>query len=284
MHTAVTIATPLLMTYKLLYTALFVLLTGCAQYAYFQTPMQGISHTYKEIPIKSSGVSSALYGGATISTAALNDQLRDNIAAFQGTVYRSHNFSSFQAHYGLTGMLGKYRVAGLTQAWLPGSLFYNESLNDSLITSRSGSQFTGALGAAGGINLVMPTRKGEWRVIGTEFTWTREFGKYYRFRKDLPDTAANMIDKNASALFVSLHTDVVWRTRYGSAGLKFAVVANPRSIPGYLPSRYPASYSSGYFANTFHISGQRVAGYFQYSMGGKCAGMSAGASYLLSKR
>ncbi len=102
----------------------------------------------------------------------------------------------------------------------------------------------GTYGAVGGINFVHPWPHGEWRVLGVGLALNREFGQYLEFRNKLPDTSANLIDRNRTTLTICLSTDFVAKTRRGSSGYQFAHIFNPKTLPGFDASRYPKSYRS----------------------------------------
>jgi hypothetical protein len=225
------------------------------------------------MPLKSDSVKTALYASGVLSTGGANYQQRDGFNAFVGSLYRTQNFSSFQAFYGVTGSLGIYHIKsyGFTPSGGTGPGVYyddNKNLNDSLLTVRSGGKFFGSFGVTGGIAYVVPfPGGGEWRFLGVEVNWQREFGDYLSFRNSLPDTAANLIDKHNNYFTLAIGTDIMGRTRNGSIGYKIAAVFAPRRLTQFDKNRRSFSKSSGYWSNTFHVTVKRVTGFTQLNFG-----------------
>lgn len=260
---------------------LMILLTGCTRYAYFQSPLHTNTNSYKAIPTNRDKTPSAVYASGAITTGGANDNNRDGFTALIGSLHRSHNWGHFQAYYGLSGTLGRYKVDSVSNGT---SLYRNNSMNDSLINARSGSKFFGSWGMVSGINFVWPFRGGgEWRVIGTELSWNQEFGKYLDFRQQLPDRAANLIDKNRRFLTIGVSTDLLLPITNGYLGVKMGGVFNPRSLKGYNKEGFPTTYSSSYFSNTFHLTLSRVTGFLQMNFGTYAVGLQLGANLRLGK-
>lgn len=267
--------------------AVMLSLTSCTKYAYYQSPLHNNTNIYREVPMYRDTISSAFYASATFSATNVNKG-QDHYSTFHGSIHRSHKFSQYQAYYGLTGGIGHYKVGAINQA-NPDSTgtfslrYYNRALNDSLISANSGYKMFGSYSAVGGINFVHPWPHGEWRVLGVGLALNKEFGKYLEFRNKLPDTAANLIDRNRTTLTICLSTDFVAKTRQGSSGYQFAYIFNPKRLPGFDAARYAKSYQSAYMTHTLHINIQKVTGYFQLSMGTFSTGMQLGANYRLGK-
>lgn len=256
-------------------------LSSCIRYAYYQSPLQANTQAYKAIPLHQEGVAAATYASGAFTGGGANDQLRDGLWAFLGGLHRSHNFGHFQAYYGLTGSLGTYHVKAIAQNPEPSS-YNNRNLNDSLIRQMAGNKFFGTWGANAGINVVLPFENGgEWRVVGGEVSWNNEFGDYLRFRQKLPDTAANLIDRNRQYLTLSLSTDVIFPVNNGSIGFKFSFSGTPRTINGHNRDRSPTTYSPAYFSQTIHVTKKNVTGYLQWNLGTKAANMQFGANVRL---
>ncbi|WP_315816080.1 hypothetical protein [Paraflavitalea speifideaquila] len=130
-----------------------VILSSCTRYAYFQHPMHTNTNAYKTIPTKGEHIASATFASGSITTGGANDDHRDGFTAFLGSVYRSHNLGHFQAWYGVSGALGRYKVTSVTN---DRDQYRNDNMNDSLINARQGGKFFGSWGAMGGINVVIP--------------------------------------------------------------------------------------------------------------------------------
>lgn len=257
--------------------------SSCKEYAYFQSPMLTNTSGYKTIPLKSQQQPSATYASGAISYGDANDNGRDRVRCFNGAVHRSHNMGAFQAFYGVTGTLGEYtiRPVRLTE-W---NSFSNLNLNDSLINAQQGGKFFGSYGLTGGVNLVLPlSHGGEWRVVGAEFSWNQEFGKYFDFRKQLPDTAANLIDKRRAFFTLGISTDILIPVaRKGSFGLKIAQVYSLRNLKGYDDQKKPITHTPQYFSGTLHLTINRVTGFYQVNIGSYATGMQFGTAVRIGR-
>jgi len=256
------------------------LLSSCTRYAYYQSPLQANTQGYKAIPLHQEGVASATYASGGFTAGGANELLSDGVWAFLGGLHRSHNFGHFQAYYGLTGSLGSYTVKEVTQS--ESNVYFNRNLNDSLISQLAGHKFFGTWGANAGINLVLPfDNGGEWRAVGGEVSWNNEFGDYLRFRQKLPDTAANLIDRNRQYFTLSLTTDLILPIKDGSVGFKFSFSGSPRTFNGYNKNRIPTTYSPAYFSQTYHVTKNMVTGYLQLNTGTKAMNIQLGANVRL---
>jgi hypothetical protein len=254
------------MTHKLLITlsCAAILFTGCKESAYFQSPFQSNANTYKAMPRASQGMKAATYASGTFSAGGANHRWRDGVLSFTGSLHRGHAFGNFRAFYGVDGILGGYKVRPLH-----GTGFLEHAYpNDSLIYSRSGRKFFGGYGASGGIYLAQPFNNGgEWRIIGTELSWQNEFGDYYSFRKNLPDTAANLNSRHRNYLTVGFHTDIDLKTGDGSIGLKLGAVLSTRKLTVTHSPGYTSGVNPGYFSMTWHYTHQRITSYWQTNIG-----------------
>lgn len=260
---------------------LAILLTGCTQYAYYQSPMHANTAIYKPIPLKKDSCSSAIYANGALTTGGTNENLRDGVKAFLGSLHKSHNFGMFQAYYGVSGALGRYRVERVYNST---NSYRNENLNDSLINGLSGNKFFGSYGAVGGINVVMPFRSGEWRIIGTEISLTNEFGRYLDFRNSLPDTAANIIERKKTLFAMSISTDLIFALPNGSVGYKMAGSVGTNTLRGFDKNRKPIAYSLGYFSHCLHYESHRYSGSLQLTTGSYALYLQAGISVRLNSR
>jgi hypothetical protein len=220
------------------YLACLIFLSSCKQFAYYQSPLHTSTNSYKTIPLQSDSIKATTYASAVFFGGGANKNQRDGIAAFIGSLYRAHNFHRVQLHYGVTGMLGNYRISRYADEsqFLP--LQNNSNLNDSLINLHAGNNFFGSVGLVGGIDFVTPfDNGGEWRIIGVEACWQQEYGSYLSFRKGLPDTAANIINRYSQYTTIALGTEVLFKTKRGATGIKIARVYSTRTLHGYNSSR-----------------------------------------------
>ncbi|WEK33983.1 MAG: hypothetical protein P0Y53_15960 [Candidatus Pseudobacter hemicellulosilyticus] len=267
----------------LLTTSLLLLLLGsCTQYAYYQSPLQANTNPYRTLPRISEDQPSAIYASGSYTIGSANDDARDQVKAFSGSVYRAHQFNWFQAYYGANGHLGYYKVGQITG--LDPYFHTNQNMNDSLINTMRGKKSFGSWGAIGGVNLVMPlSNRSEWRMIGTDLSWNKEFGHYLDFRNKLPDTAANYIERNDQFFTISLYTDLVLAAKKGTFGMKWAMVYHPRSLDGFDTKRKPMTLHPNYFAFTLHYTNNRITGFWQANISPYANSVQLGANIRLSK-
>lgn len=242
----------------------FVLSAGCVTNSYFLSPSNAASTPYHEVPVQSDSLRHAEYLGLLFTYGNENSQWRDNLIAGQIRFHRTNQFGIFQGYYGANLTLGDYHVAGYHL-----SPYVNQRFDSIYYTAKSSNQFFGDYGLNGGINIVSSfPGGGEWRIIGTEFSLWREFGNYYIYRKNLPDTAANVIFQNNLTGTLGLYTDFVAKSRQGvriGYKLGWGVLLNPESD-------YSKAYYSGtinpiiYITNTVHVSTEKYSGFLQLNI------------------
>jgi hypothetical protein len=262
------------------------LMAGCRyQHAYFQSPFQTNTSSYKTIPMHSDSARRALYASGVFTLGSANDRWRDAMVGFIGSVYRSHTSKYIQGHYGLTGMIGNYQINDYPSSRDSSgfSYHYNDNLNDSLINSMAGSKTWGGLGVSGGINFTIPFRKHEWRIIEVEASWMQEFGEYLNFRKKLPDTTANLNDHRRHYFTLSIGSDLVFHTRRGQVGYQVAAVISTRNLHGFDRHRHEFTRTPGYFSQTFHLTINKVTGFSQLNFGSYSMSWQLGMSYRLGR-
>jgi hypothetical protein len=230
---------------------------------------------------------SAVYASGVFTIGQANDRWRDGMGGFIGSVYRSHTSKYLKGYYGLTGMIGSYRVKPYStiDSTRAGITFYddNGNLNEAIINSNAGNKIWGGLGIAGGINFSIPFHKHEWRIIELEGSWMREYGQYLQFRKNIPDTAANLVDHRQHYFTFSFGTDLVFHTRKGQVGYQVAAVISSRNLYGFDKSRNPITRTPGYFSQTFHLTIDKVTGFSQLNFGTHAMSWQLGMSYRLGR-
>lgn len=269
------------------YPLLIILFTSCTRYAYYQSPLHTNTHPYKTIPLKSEHSPVATYANATLTTGGANDKYQDGYVGVLGSGYRAHNFGRFQAFYGISGSWGSYKVDsfGGQRDSLYRNRYIARTVNDSLINKGAGRKSWGSVGGFAGINFVIPFRRrgGEWRALGAEMSWTHELGNYYDFRKKLPDTAANLIDRSRNFLTLAFSTELVGRFKNGSLSYKLAGGGSFRKMPGYAHDGTPMDYTSGFMSQTLAVTVNRVTVFGEWKIGSYSIGMHLGANVRLSK-
>lgn len=183
----------------LLLVTTVVMLSGCVEHRYYVSPFNGHHSTYHPMPLQSDANKSGYYLNAAVATGYANDEGVDNVFLFQTSASGAHTLGNLQGFYGLSLSLGNYKVAT------------TENIPDVHNT------FFGGTGFEGGINAVVSTGFGEWRILGVETSIRSEFGRYLQFRKNLPYDATDLVIKNK---------------RFGTLGgySELVVLADPYSV------------------------------------------------------
>ena len=264
------------------------LIIGCVPVTkvFYLSPSNANSNPYHTIPLKKDSVKNASYISALFNAGSANDD-GDNEYALRINFHRSHNFGNFQAYYGLNGTIGIYSIAEFKnyKYQAQGGFFPSYLAYDSGYLIPPKNAFFGSAGFNGGINLVIPFRKGEWRPLGLETSIQKEFGDYLNFRKNLPDTAATVIFRNSATATIGIYTDIIGRTRRGTEfGYKFALgmVLNPTNDY----SRFNSAdiFPVGYLSNTFHLTKGQITGFLQFNFGTYATNFQTGVNFKLAKK
>jgi hypothetical protein len=268
------------MTRKLLITLSCgaLLLGGCREYAYYQSPFHGNTSSYKVMPAGTDKPVSEIHASGTLVTGGSGDKLRDGQWGLNGSLYRSHSVGILRGFYGVTGALGAYRVRPIR-----GNDIYDPEKyypNDSLINARSGSKFYGGVGGTAGLYITTRFKQGgEWRVVGMELNYLKEFGHYLSFREKLPDSAANMLSKSSNFFNIGFHTDINVPTKRGFAGVKLGGVFSTKNLTQYSYGGVPTSVVPAYYSMTVHVTRDRTTGYWQGNFGTYMLNTMFGISY-----
>src|ERR1700733_8497918 len=270
--------------------ALTLFLPGCLvvqPQAYYVSPFNGNTGNYQTIPMRSDSVRHAFYAGAAFLTGSANTRGKDYFNAFHASLSRSQNVGILQAYYGVDLTLGSY----FTGRWdsVAEYIFnqvYAPHLSYSLLNQYTGNHFFGGTGFNGGMNLVIPFEKREWRIIGVETSLRHEFGNYLRFRKGLPDSAATLDAKSSFFGTAGLTSEFIGKTKTGQFGFKWAygwvlgseyqnLQIYDNSTETYLRYRY--------FNFSFHYTYTRYTGYMQLNTAAKATAFHLGFNYRLTR-
>ena len=246
----------------LLFFSVVMLLSSCfnTQQAFYFSPKHANSTNYKAQPMLSDSISSANYASVMLSGGASNDDLKDGNFLLQGNFHRTMQWSRFQAFYGAGFSAGFYEVTTYP-------FFGGNDIDTDWINERAGKKFHGAYGLQGGINYAKPLPKGEWRMLGVEVNMQNEFGDYYRFRREMPESGANIVDRSSFYSNFTVFTDLMRRFSDGSViGYKLAFNQSFRRLTGRI-SNFPISGIPKYMTHTIHITMNRWTGYGQLNFG-----------------
>ncbi len=254
-----------------------LVLTGCVRQVYLQSPLQATDHPYRSIPMVSDGIKNSVYASASIVGGGANQNLRDGIFQFQGSVHRAHTWQHFQAFYGLTGMIGNYHVAEATSYTLNG---------DPIRTPGPWNRYTAALGAFGGAGFVIPFGSGsEWRVFGVETSYQREFGDYLQYRRKFPDSVATIVGRENYFHTVGMSTNIIKRFRKSgnTFGYKFGFHLSTNRLRRLnMYDTYTDRYVlPAFVSNTLHLTRRRVTYYAQINAGTFALNMQTGINVRL---
>ena len=251
--------------------------SSCIENSYLHSPMQGSSSAYHAMPVASDSVRSATYVNGALSIGGMNENWRDNVYTFQAGLHRAHVLNHFRLNYGASLALGSYNVK-------PYNNYYSNYV-DSLFYRNGGAKFFGAYGIYGGISAATRMgRRGEWRYIGVEGSLFNEFGEYYTFRKNLPDSQATEIDKKKYLGAVGINTELIFKGRSQTKfGIKIGLGSYLRRL------YYYDDYSTGYyyrphddllyFSNTYHFTFKKTTTYFQFNIATHAAHFQVGYNY-----
>lgn len=263
-------------------TVILFFFSSCITHAYFLSPSNAMTDPYHAIPLKSDSLKSITYLSGIFTAGGANNDWRDGLYSFQGRIHRSHNFGNFQAYYGANLSVGTYHVAEYYRYSYsyPSDSLYNHVL--------STNNFFGMYGFNGGINAVVPFSNGggEWRAIGIETSLQKEFGNYYDFRKNLPDSSADIIFRKNVTGTVGICTDIVTKSRRGiEFGYKaaFGFMLNPQSDYVHIYNANELSPVT-YFSQTLHLTRDNITGFIQLNFSNNYAGnMQFGINYMLGR-
>ncbi|SEW34980.1 hypothetical protein SAMN05428988_4254 [Chitinophaga sp. YR573] len=269
-----------------------VVFSSCARRSYYLSPFNGNATTYYAKPLLADSAKSATYFSATFTAGRPNNQyytydgdgyekqLTDNLKAFQFSFHRSHTSKYFQAYYGASFTTGTYEVTRFDSLH-----YYGNYANADLSKILGGHKYFAGAGLVGGINLVMPFRRGhEWRVLGIETSIGKEWGDYLDFRKSMPDSSATAISKNDHYGYIGLTSELVFKKRQNAFGIKWALGTSLYRTIELGKSDLRTTYVVPlYFSTTFQYSRPKFTVFTQINATEHAESVQLGASYKLSK-
>ncbi len=266
------------------YCYLLLILSGSScitPRSYFMSPMDINSNPYHTLPMALDSRKSATYANLALHAGGSNENLRDVVLGGRLSIHRGYQFGNMQAYYGGGLSVGNYHVQ---DTYLFRNYLYG-GMNDTTYHLLSSNKFFGTYGFNGGMNFVIPfgNGRGEWRVIGFESSFQKEFGDYLPYRKHLPDSAANVLESYDHVFTIGGTTEIVAKT---SKGIEIGYKLSLGSV--FAPSGYYLRDQSDphpyYFSHTVHITQKKVTGFMQFNFGLHAASFQFGVNYNLSKR
>jgi len=159
-----------------------LLFSSCLEHrrAMYLSPMDAQSIPYHTIPFRADSLKSAVYGSLIYTAGAANDKGKDYINGGQASIYRSHNLGHIQAYYGINLSMGTYGLTNFYNShYTPGSAGFfggGDQPVDTFYHIPSHKYSYGSYGISGGINGVKTSGRTEWRYLGFETSWQKEFG------------------------------------------------------------------------------------------------------------
>jgi hypothetical protein len=262
-----------------------IFISGCKEYAYYQSPLQANDHPYKTTPLQSDSLQSATYISGHFMAGGANNRMHDNLFNFNFDVHRGHNLGpNFQGWYGAQLTLGGYdanKYETNANSSNPGRAFDVTAVN-----ATGGHKFFGAWGASGGLNVVVPFhRGGEWRIIGTELSYNHEFGDYLSFRQKLPAGAANGVNRDRYYWSMGYFTEIIAANpKTGlSGGYKLGLVTALKKLREDPVATSGNDFTPVYFAQTFHLTKDHITGYLSWNIGSYAMNVQMGANIRLGR-
>ena len=184
--------------------------------AYIMSPMDINSNPYHTLPMTTDSQKSATYANVAFNGGGSNQNMRDAVLAVHADIHRGYQFGHFQAYYGGGFSLGNY---SMSESYHFSNYYYsNYGMNDTTYHYTVSNKSFGIYGLCGGMNLVIPfgNGRGEWRVIGFETSFQKEFGNYLQFRKQLPDSVADILATYGQEFTLGGTTELVGISRHGT--------------------------------------------------------------------
>lgn len=285
---------PLLLTFRplilLALPGLLFMFPACTvvqQQAYYVSPFNGNTGNYQTIPMQSDSIRSSIYASVSLLTGSANTRGNDHFNAFHGSLSASHNLGIIEAYYGADLTLGSYFL-GKWDSSAPNlfSTGYSRPMDYSYLDQNAGNHFFGGTGFNGGINLVIPFYKREWRILGVETSLRHEFGRYLQFRKQLPDSAATLDIRDNFFGTAGLTSEFIGQTPTGQFGFKWAygwLLGSAYQNLDIYDNTSGHFLGYQYFNFTFHYTYTRYTGYVELNTATKATGFHLGFNYRLTR-
>ncbi|MDP4129760.1 MAG: hypothetical protein Q8918_16290 [Bacteroidota bacterium] len=248
--------------------------------SYYMSPMDINSLPYHTLPNTTDSQRAATYASLSIHAGGSNQTVKDGVSGMRGDIHRAYRFGNFQAYYGGGISLGNYHLHESDHT------AYNYStMSDTTYHFPTSDKFFGSYGFGGGINLVIPFAggRGEWRVIGFETSFQKEFGDYVKFRKQLRDSAYDILATYGQIFTVGGTTELVGISRHGTEiGYKVALGSVLFPKGSYLGPE--SDFHPYYMSHTLHVTKRKVTGFMQFNIGAHALSLQFGVNYNLSKK
>ena len=271
--------------YPLFSIVILSLFTKCATTSYYLNAFNGNHHYYHSIPLKSDSVTSAMYLSSTVSLGFAN--FHDRVKSITTNFHRSHSLGTVQAYYGANVSVGQYEV----NKQRPNFYGTLDTVRINTFNQMTGRKIFGGYGLDGGLNIVVPIgRSGaEWRILGFETSLQEEFGSYLKFRRNIPDSVAQVNMKSSFFPTIGLTTEIMYRWHHLFTGYRIAIGTslkkedqNRISLSGFLKGQGTNPF---YFVQTITYIYQNLTMYWQLNIASYSVFLQGGFNYNIhSKR
>jgi hypothetical protein len=255
-------------------------LSSCTTRDIFRSPYTNKQNSYHVMPVLSDEKKTANYLTANATLGGANDFLTDDLYIFQGKWHVSHQFgSNLQGYFGVHGSAGIYDISSSAYTTLDYDPVTGEPIE---FNGPKGNKFTGSLGSTAGLALVVPLgTRVEWRVIGVESSFGREFGDYYKARLALPDSVIDISDRRNTHLTLGGFTEWVFKPRNPDIriGYQLGIGSSLHRLRNEVDNLY--NFTPFYINNTFHFTIRRTTGIVRFSAGNYYGAAQMGISYRL---
>ena len=140
---------------------------------------------------------SAVYVAASISTGAHKplEDVKDRKTIISAQLHKSVTRKYFNLHYGLGASYGAYKF---------GSSFENSIKKNERKTFYS-------VDAKIGMNINLPTKRVDWRLLGFELGYNYEFGPFQKKLKDIENNTSALVANRKSIFSYNINTEVVFK-------------------------------------------------------------------------
>ncbi|TZF82711.1 hypothetical protein FW774_14540 [Pedobacter sp. BS3] len=175
---------------------LVVLLSGCDSIRYYMPVMLKADLTYMPKPmsfdsIKTSNYVTATYGGKSMAN------LDEESTFGQFSFSRSHYLKNINVSYGGGGYFGTVE---------------NNSIDTTVVNVLDRKNFSG-FNLNTSANLVTSSGRTDFRVIGLELAYNKEFGDYYHYRKSVIGIPDAYSITRSDLFSAGLSSEVIWHTK-----------------------------------------------------------------------
>jgi hypothetical protein len=147
-----------------------------------------------------------------------NNNMSDMIISGQLNLSRAHTFQNFNVAYGAFGAIGDYQNGS----------------SDRSEPNYFNSKYFGAVGGRFSANFYVHQDRADIRFIGVEAAYSREFGDYAAFRKNLIRQPGDRVDARTELVSVGLTSEVLFHPK-NDTGIQHGIRGFLGTTFGYNP-------------------------------------------------